>query len=249
MSISGLNFVITGAGNGIGAGTARLAAQRGARVVVSDVSDDAGQQLVAEIRDSGGEAIYQHCDVTDEQQVQELMHVAAQTHGGIDVLHNNAGIHESMLGAELTLEDMSRATFDRVLAINLVGPWLCSKYALPYLKQSEHASIINAGSTSSVAGYPQCLAYGASKGGVVQLTKCLAVDLAVHKIRVNCYCPGSIHTQMVDDFLAAAPDPQAMLGTMTLSHLIPRMGRPGDVAELVCFLASEQSSFVNGVPG
>jgi NAD(P)-dependent dehydrogenase (short-subunit alcohol dehydrogenase family) len=247
MSISGLSFVITGASNGIGAGTARLAAQRGARVVVSDVSDDAGVELVAEIIAAGGEAIYQHCDVTDEQQVQELMSAAVSAFGGIDVLHNNAGIHESMLGPEISLENMTRATFDRVLTINLVGPWLCSKYALPYLKQSQHASIINAGSTSSVAGYPQCLAYSASKGGVVQLTKSLAVDLAVHKIRVNCYCPGSIHTQMVDDFLAASPDPEAMLGTMTHTHLIPRMGQPGDVAELVCFLASEQSSFVNGV--
>lgn len=247
MSISGLSFVITGSSNGIGAGTARLAAQRGARVVVSDVSDVPGEKLVAEINEAGGQAIYQHCDVTDEDQVRELMRVAADTHGGIDVLHNNAGVHESMLGTDLSLEDMTRATFERVLAINLLGPWMCSKWALPYLKQSNHASIINAGSTSSVVGYPSCLAYGASKGGVVQLTKCLAVDLAVHKIRVNCYCPGSIHTQMVDDFLAAAPDPQAMLGTMTLSHLIPRMGKPGDVAELVCFLASEQSSFVNGV--
>jgi NAD(P)-dependent dehydrogenase (short-subunit alcohol dehydrogenase family) len=247
MSVEGLNFVITGASKGIGAGTARLAAQRGARVVVSDVDDAAGEQLVVEICQGGGEAVYQHCDVTDDQQVQELMNVAAAAHGGIDVLHNNAGVHESMLGTDLSLDEMSRATFERVLAINLVGPWLCSKYALPFLKKSDHASIINAGSTSSVAGYPQCLAYGASKGGVVQLTKSLAVDLAAHKIRVNCYCPGSIHTQMVDDFLAAAPDPEAMLGTMTHTHLIPRMGQPRDVAELVCYLASDQSSFVNGV--
>ena len=247
MSISGLKFVITGASNGIGAGTARLAASRGATVVVSDVADDAGEKLVADIRESGGNAIYQHCDVTDEAQVKQLMAAAAKAYGGIDVLHNNAGVHESMLSSDLSLENMSRETFDRVLSINLLGPWLCSKYALPHLKVSDHASIINAGSTSSVAGYPQCQAYGASKGGVVQLTKALAVDLAVHGIRVNCYCPGSIHTQMVDEFLAAAPDPEAMLQTMTHTHLIPRMGKTADVAELVCFLASEQSSFVNGV--
>lgn len=247
MGIKDLSFVITGAGNGIGAGTARLAAQQGARVVVSDTNDVAGEQVVAEIIETGGQAIYKHCDVTDELQVQELMDAAATAFGGIDILHNNAGIHESMLGDNLSLENMTRETFERVLAVNLVGLWMCSKYALPYLKQSANASIINAASTSSVSGYPQCLAYGASKGGVMQLTKNLAVDLAVHKIRVNCYCPGSIQTQMVDDFLAAAPDPEAMLGTMTLTHLIPRMGQPKDVAELVCFLASDQSSFVNGV--
>ena len=115
-----------------------------------------------------------------------------------------------------------------------------------YLRDSDNASIINAGSTSSLSGYPQCQAYGASKGGVMQLSKMLAVDLAPDGIRVNCYCPGSIHTQIVDRFLAAAPDPQAMLNTMTLTHLVPRMGQPVDVAELVCFLASPEAEFVNG---
>lgn len=247
MDLEGLVIVITGAGNGIGAGTAKLAAQKGARVVVSDVKNEDGQQVVNEITANGGKAIFQACDVTDEQQVEELMRVSAEHFGGIDVLHNNAGIHESMISDALTLEMMSKETFERVVSINLLGPWLCSKYALPYLKKSSQASIINAGSTSSVSGYPQCQAYASSKGGVVQLTKSLAVDLAPYSIRVNCYCPGSIKTQMVDDFLAAAPDPQAMLNTMTMTHLIPRMGEAKDVAELVCFLASKQSSFVNGV--
>lgn len=247
MSVEGLRFVITGASAGIGAGTAKLAASNGAKVVISDLNDELGEALASEIRDAGGEAIYQHCDVTDEEQVQTLMSVAADAYGGIDILHNNAGIHESMISAELSLETMSRETFEKVVSVNLVGVFLCSKYALPYLKESDHASIINAGSTSSIAGYPNCMAYGSTKGAVMQLTKNLAVDLAPHGIRANCYCPGSIHTQMVDKFLEAAPDPQAMLNTMTMTHLIPRMGAPKDVAELVCFLASEQSQFINGV--
>ncbi len=247
MSVEGLRFVITGSSAGIGAGTARLAAERGARVMVSDVNDELGEALAAEIRDAGGEALYQHCDVTDEAQVQSLMEAAGSAFGGIDVLHNNAGIHESMLTSDLSLETMSRDIFEKVVSVNLIGVFLCAKYALPYLKESEQASIINAGSTSSIAGYPNCMAYGSSKGAVMQLTKNLAVDLAPYGIRANCYCPGSIHTQMVDKFLEAAPDPQAMLNTMTLTHLIPRMGAPKDVAELVCFLASEQSQFINGV--
>ena len=246
MGVSGLRFVITGSAVGIGAGTARLAASRGARVVVSDMNDEQGLRLVQEIRDAGGEAVYRHCDVTDEVQVAALMKTAAEAFGGIDILHNNAGIHESMLSGDLSLESMSRETFEKVMAVNVTGVWLCSKYALPYLRESEHASIINAGSTSSLAGYPQCQAYGASKGAVMQLSKMLAVDLAPDGIRVNCYCPGSIHTQIVDNFLAAAPDPQAMLNTMTMTHLVPRMGQPVDVAELVCFLASPESQFVNG---
>ena len=247
MTIEGLRFVITGASAGIGAGTAKLAASRGARVVVSDVNDAEGQSVTEEINKAGGEAIFQHCDVTDEAQTQELMQVAADAFGGIDVVHNNAGIHESMISKELTLDTMTRETFERVMAVNVTGPWMCAKYALPYLKESANASIINAGSTGSWAGYPQNAAYGASKGGIAQLTKNLAVDLAPYKIRVNCYCPGSVRTKMVEDFLAASPQPEALLGTMTLTHLIPRLGEPTDVAELVCFLASDQSAFVNGV--
>ena len=246
MGVESLRFVITGGAAGIGAGTARLAASRGAKVVVSDMNDEAGEALVAEIKAAGGEAVYQHCDVTDEAQVQALMSAAAEAFGGIDILHNNAGIHESMITENLSLEHMSRASFEQVMGVNVTGVWLCAKYALPYLRESSNASIINAGSTSSLSGYPQCQAYGASKGAVMQLSKMLAVDLAPDGIRVNCYCPGSIHTQIVDKFLAAAPDPQAMLNTMTLTHLVPRMGKPVDVAELVCFLASPESEFVNG---
>jgi NAD(P)-dependent dehydrogenase (short-subunit alcohol dehydrogenase family) len=246
MSVRGLCFVITGSAVGIGAGTARMAASRGAKVVVSDMNDEPGEALVEELRAAGGEAIYQHCDVTNEAEVEALMAAAAAAFGGIDILHNNAGIHESMISSDLSLETMSRDTFEKVMGINVTGAWLCSKYALPYLRKSDNASIINAGSTSSLSGYPQCQAYGASKGAIMQLTKMLAVDLAPDSIRVNCYCPGSIHTQIVDKFLAAAPDPKAMLNTMTQTHLVPRMGKAVDVAALVCFLASPESEFVNG---
>ncbi len=246
MGVEGLRFVITGGAAGIGAGTARLAASRGAKVVVADMNDKSGLAVAEEIRASGGEAVYQHCDVTDEVQVKSLMAAAVDAFDGIDVLHNNAGIHESMIASELSLESMSRETFEQVMGVNVTGVWLCAKYALPYLRESDNASIINAGSTSSLSGYPQCQAYGASKGAVMQLSKMLAVDLAPDGIRVNCYCPGSIHTQIVDRFLEAAPDPKAMLNTMTLTHLVPRMGQPVDVAELVCFLASPESQFVNG---
>ena len=246
MSVEGLRFVITGGAVGIGAGTARLAASKGAKVVVSDLNDEAGEALVADILAAGGSAIYQHADVTVDDEVEALMVAAQEAFGGIDILHNNAGVHESMLTQDLTLETMTRDVFEKVIGINLTGSWLCAKYALPYLRKSEAASIINAGSTSSLSGYPSCQAYGASKGGVMQLTKMLAVDLAADGIRVNCYCPGSIQTQIVDNFLAAAPDPDEMMKTMTLTHLIPRMGQPVDVAELVCFLASPESAFVNG---
>lgn len=247
MGVTGLRFVITGSAGGIGAGTARLAASRGAKVVVSDVNHEAGEALAGEICAAGGEAHYLPCDVSDEAQVQALMQGAAEAMGGIDVLHNNAGIHESMLDEGVDLESMSRATFEKILGVNLVGAWMCAKYALPHLSKSDQASIINAGSTASWTGYPNCNAYGASKGGIALLTRHLAVELAPRKIRVNCYCPASVETNMVTQFLDAAPDAEAMIGTMTATHLVPRLGQPVDVAELVCFLAGPESSFVNGV--
>lgn len=247
MSVKDLRFVITGSGAGIGAGTALRAARYGASVMVSDTNDDNGEAVVKAIRDQGGTAFYQHCDVTEDSQVRALMEAARDQLGGIDVLHNNAGIHESMISEGLSLDAMSRETFDKVMAVNVTGPWLCAKHALPHLRESRVPSIINAGSTSSLSGYPNCVAYGASKGAVMQMTKMLAVDLAPDGIRVNCYCPGSIHTKMVDDFMAAAPDPTAMMNTMTMTHLIPRLGQPEDVAELVCFLASPEAKFITGV--
>lgn len=247
MGVEGLTFVITGAGRGIGAGTARLAASKGAKVMVSDIDADTGQAVVKEIESDGGRAAFQACDVTDQQQVSELMAATAKAFGGIDVLHNNAGTHETMVSADVTLETMTQETFRKIIDLNLVAPWICAKEALPYLKESSNASIVNAGSTGSWVGYPAGLAYGASKGGIALLTKNLAVALAPHGIRANCYCPAAVETKMVDDYMAAAPDPDALMKSLTSSHLVNRLGKPEDVAELVCFLASDQASFINGV--
>jgi NAD(P)-dependent dehydrogenase (short-subunit alcohol dehydrogenase family) len=255
VSIDGKTIVITGAATGIGLATARMAAARGGRVVLSDISDDAGLQAASSIRDAGGAAIYVHCDITDEEQVTALMAAAADEFGGIDVLHNNAGIHEGMISKDFTFETMPVEVFDKVLAVNLRGTFLCSQKALPYLKASTRGpNIVNAGSTASFAGYPFGLAYGTTKGGVALLTKNLAVALAPHGIRVNCYCPASVDTNMVRDVsasigahLAAEPalatNPNAaQLG----AHLVRRIGHPDDIAELVCFLASDAASFVDG---
>lgn len=247
MNIEGLRFVITGAAQGIGAETARGAAARGARVMLSDIADEAGEATAASIREAGGDAHYKRCDVTDEDQVKALMDETASALGGIDVLHNNAGTHESMIGDEITLDAMSKATFERILGINLVGPFLCAKYAVPYLRKSEYPSVINAGSTASFLGFPQNLAYGASKGGIGTFTKNLAVELAPDGIRVNSYCPAGTETEMVTRFVDAAPDPELLRKAVINTHLVPRIGKPEDVANLVCFLASREASFVNGV--
>lgn len=242
----GVRFVITGAAQGIGAGTARLAASKGAKVVVADVNDDAGKGVVETIITDGGSAEYFHCDVTDSSQIRSLMGFAAETYGGIDVLHNNAGVHENAITKDLSLESLSEEVFDKILSINLKGTWLCSKYALPYLKESPYPSIVNAGSISAFIGFPGNLAYGSSKTAIAGLTRNLAVDLAQYRIRVNCYCPASIRTKMVTDYMDASPDPDATLVALTNWHLIPRLGEPTDIANLVCFLASKDASFITG---
>ncbi len=244
--VDGMRFVITGAGQGIGAATALLAASMGARVVVSDVDDAAGRKIVGEIAAGGGTAEFFHCDVTDSAQIQKLMRFTAEAFGGIDVLHNNAGIHEATITRDLAIEEMSEAIWDKVLAINLRGPWLCSKYAVPFLKESPFPSIINAGSTSSWVGSPGNLAYGPSKSGIAGLTRNLAVDLARYRIRVNCYCPASIRTPMLTDYLAASPDGDVAFNRLVNTHLIPRLGEPDEVANLVCFLASKRAAFITG---
>lgn len=246
MGVEGLRFVITGAAAGIGAATARLAAARGAAVMLGDIDDANGKRVATEIRAAGGTAAYQHCDVTAADEVEALMATAAAELGGIDVLHNNAGIHETALSADVTLETMSAATFRRVLEINAVAPWLCSKAALPYLKASANASIINAASTGSWVGYPNNVAYGTSKGGIHLQTKNLAVDLAPYGIRVNCYSPTAIATEMTTQWLESQADPKAFEKQLVSTSLIPRLGKPVEVAELVCFLAGPESAFING---
>ena len=139
-----------------------------------------------------------------------LMAFAAETFGGIDVVHNNAGIHETMVGGDFTFETMAVETFDRVLAVNLRGAFLCAQRAMPYLKEStRNPSVINAGSTASFAGYPFGVAYGTSKGGIALLTKNLAVAMAPYGVRANCYCPASVDTPMVSDVTASIGAPAA----------------------------------------
>jgi len=247
LDLTGMTIVITGAATGMGEGTAELAASRGANVVVGDINESAGRAVAERITGNGGSSRFVGVDLEDPSSIEALMDEAAAAFGGIDVVHNNAGVAEAALSKGQDVASLSFEVWDKVHKINLRAPWLAVKYALPHLRQSKNPSVINTGSVGSHVGFPHATAYGASKGGVAMLTKNLAVELAPYGIRVNCYCPGIVHTGMADRYFATHDDPDAAVAKSVSTKLVPRLGTPHDIAELACFLASPASSWVNGV--
>jgi NAD(P)-dependent dehydrogenase (short-subunit alcohol dehydrogenase family) len=247
MSFENMVFVVTGATSGIGAATAEVAARRGARVVVAGRRADEGEEVAQRIRASGGEAVFQRCDVTSEDEIGRLMDRAAKEFGGIDVLVNNAGVAEAQFAERRDLEGMSVDDFRRVVDVNLIGTWLCAKYAFPHLKDSRNPSIVNAGSSASFVASPGLAAYCASKAAISMLTQSLALELSPFGIRCNCYCPHTIRTPMLDDLFSKTPDPEAYAARHVRTALVRRYGTPEEVAELICFLASDEAGYVNGV--
>jgi NAD(P)-dependent dehydrogenase (short-subunit alcohol dehydrogenase family) len=245
--LEGRICLVTGSGRGIGRGTAiEMARQGAAAVIVSDILDADGRETVELVRALGAESEFFHCDMAEPEQVRALIDAAVNRFGGLDVLHNNAGVHESTFTDKLTVEDLPVEFFDRVYAINLRGPWLAMKYAAPHLRRSSRSpAIVNAGSTGGLTGYPAMNAYGATKGGLIQLTRCVAVDLAP-QVRVNAYAPASVYTDMVSRWVDAAEDKEAISRTMVASQLIPRFGTIEEVAKLVCYLASEDAAWITG---
>lgn len=246
MMVKDLKFFISAAATGIGAGCARVAAREGAAVTIVDIVDDAGEALAEEIRSEGGKALYLHCDVTDHDELKQAIDTSASHFGGLDTLVNNVGLFDNRFHPAPSIENMDASDFRKMLEVNLISHWVAAKFALPHLRKSKNASILNAGSIASYLGYPGGTLYGATKGGVAQLTKHLAVELAPDRIRVNCYCPGAIRTEGSFRFLEQAGE-KVFLQTLTGPNLVPRIGETVDVANLVVFLASDRASFINGV--
>ena len=238
MRISDKVAIITGAASGIGRATAILFAKEGGKVVVADKNEVGGNETVDLIRSDGGQAIFNYVNVTSATDIQGMVKTTINTYGKLNILVNNAGI-----AIRLPVVDLSEEDWDRNIDVNLKSIYLSSKYAIPRMIENGGGSIVNIASIYGIVGGRIRAAYAASKGGVVNLTRSMALDYALHKIRVNCVCPGFVNTPLLKNILKNKEEYQA------LADLHP-MGRLGDMLEIalgVLYLASDESSFVTGI--
>lgn len=232
--------LVTGGGEGIGRAISFAFAKEGAHVVVADVDPEAGEECVAEIVDQGNAATYLPADVGDESSVQRLMAEVASRFGRLHHLCNNAGI--SYIAP---LDELPITAFDRVLAVNLKGPLLCTKYALPLMRAAGSGSVVNIISTRAVMSEAHTESYSASKGGLLALTHALAVSLGPDKIRVNAISPGWIDTSAWKK--RSRRQPVQPSERDHLQHPAGRVGVPEDIARAVLFLCDPQADFITGI--
>ncbi len=237
--IRGKKILITGAAQGIGEATARLCAQRGASVLLVDVKAEKGEAVAASIRESGGQATFHALDVRDEAAVQALFAQVEASHGHLDVIICAAGV---LLGAFLQPEEFPTDIFDFVMAVNVRGTFLCTKYATPLIAKSKRGVMILIASGAGVLGGSSSIAYGTSKGAVNGMSMVLAGHLASRNIRVNAVCPGGIATEMKLTNIQDAAEKQGRPYEEMLAN--SNLGEPIGVARLLAYLASDDGDYV-----
>ncbi len=236
---SGKVALVTGGSSGMGRAAAELFARRGAAVAVADMQSGPGRDTVERIHQAGGRARFIEADVTDEASVAAMITQTVAEFGGLHCAFNNAGVNSPMI----PFHDMTLAEWNRMIAVNLTGVFLCMKHELQHMGAAGGGAIVNTSSGAGMVSAPGMPHYTAAKHGVLGLTKCAAREYAARNIRVNAVCPGVVDTPMMRAFIDGKPEiEKAMLGTLPFG----RMGRPEEIAEAVVWLCSDAASFVSG---
>ena len=243
--LEGKVAVITGANSGIGRATARLFAREGAKVVGVDLVEDVSPRVDALIQGEGGEAVFYKGDVTSFESCQGMVNTALESYGDLDILVNNAGA-----GVWGRVDQLSEEDWKKIVNLNLTGVFLGSKAALPHMMSKGKGSIVNTASTFGLLGTASYAVYSASKGGVVLLTRSMAIDYGTMGIRVNCICPGGTATPRLLRILTEGKSPEEAAASVKaagdINRAIQRLAHPEEIAYGMLFLASDEASFVTG---
>jgi NAD(P)-dependent dehydrogenase (short-subunit alcohol dehydrogenase family) len=241
ISLDGKVAVITGGASGIGLGTAKRLAEAGASLALLDIDESGGEKAVQEIGQIGRKVLFYRCDVTSNSDCKKTTENVIREFGRIDILFNNAGIIIRKNTVDLTEEE-----WDKVLDVNLKAIYLLSHHVIPYMIKKGRGSIINAGSGWGLRGGPNAAAYCASKGGVVNLTRAMAIDHGKDNIRVNCVCPGDVDTPLLHGEAAQLKTHEAKFLKDAADRPLRRIGAPDDIANAVLYFAGDMSSWTTG---
>jgi len=233
--------IITGAGNGIGRAAALLLAREGAKVIVADLDPQAGEAVANQIRKEGGDGLFIKVDVAIAGNVKEMVRETVRCYGKIDILVNNTGIYTKGDVVATSEED-----WERILAVNLRGVFLCCKYTVPEMIKAGRGSIVNVGSEAGIVGIRNQVAYNVSKAAVIMLTKSMAVDFADKGIRVNNVCPGTTETPLVNAAIQKEKDPEKARRALEECRPANRLGKPEEIASAILYLASSEAGYATG---
>ncbi len=240
MRLDGKSVVITGAASGIGEAASQIFAEEGAKLVLIDINES-GERMARQLRERGAEATFLKADVSKSVDFNAAIKLAIQNYGRLDVLYNNAGI-----GMYRPFLETSEDDWERIIAVDLKSVFLGCRHAIPEMIRQGGGIIINTASEIGISGARNYAAYCAAKGGVVQITRALALEFGDKNIRVNCLCPGVTQTKMLEQGINKAQDPAARRRYLEQEVPMKRIGKPEEIARGALFLASDESSFMNG---
>lgn len=246
--LAGKVSIITGAGSGIGEATAKLFSKEGAKVVVADIDPVKGQQVVTEIKDAGGDAIFIEADVSKVSDMEKMVKTTVSTYGKLNILYNHAGIP-----GPKGIEDVTEEEWEQCIKANMLGSFFATKFAIPEMRRVGGGSVLFTASTAGIVGSRFSPTYSSAKGALVLLTKSLALRLAKDNIRVNCICPSLADTPMGPDFVRARPDEDRATTETTIERFLTaaipmgRLVKPQEIACAALFLASDEASFITGI--